>query len=133
MTLRLKVDGDTLRLQFQSKQSSAGPPRSWQASNDFTTRVGKWCRLRVIFARVDEQTIRVNGDVCEMDRDGNAGPKIGFFLPRNFAEPIFPVKEILDDHDVWVALRAHGPGGAALLDDLQILACPLPSAQREKN
>lgn len=133
MTLRLKVVGDILRLQFQSKQSSVGPPRSWLASNDFTTQVGKWYRLRVIFARVDEQTIRVNGDVCEMDRDGNAGPKIGYFLPRNFAEPIFPVKEILDDHDVWVALRAHGPGGAALLDDLQILARPLPSAQREKN
>ncbi len=127
MALRLKVTDDTLRLEFQNKQSSLGPPRSWESTNAFTTREGAWYRLHVSFSRVDEQTVLVSGDVCEMDRDGNPGPKIGFFLPRHFAEPIFPVKELLDDHDLWVALRAHGPGGAALLDDLQILARPLAS------
>lgn len=133
MGLRLKVVGDSLRLEFQSKQASLGPPRSWESSNQFTTEEGKWYRLSVIFTRLDEQTIRLSGNVCEMDRHGNAGPKIGFFLPRNFGEPIFPVREILSDHDVWVALRAHGPGGAALLDDLQILARPPPSAPALKN
>jgi serine/threonine protein kinase len=133
MDLRLKVDGDSLRLEFQSKQASLGPPRSWESPNQFSTEVGKWYRLSVIFTRLDEQTIRVSGDVCEMDRNGNACPKIAFFLPRNFGEPIFPVQEILSDQDVWVALRAHGPGGAALLDDLQILARPLPPAPPSKN
>lgn len=130
MELRLKVVDDALRIQFQSKQASLGPPRSWESANEFPTCEGVWYRLSVIFARVDDQTIRVSGDICEMDRDGNVGPKMGFFLPRHFAEPIFPVKEMLDDRDVWVALRAHGPGGAALLDDLEILARPLPSAQQ---
>lgn len=133
IAMGLKVENDTLRLQFQCKQASVGPPRSWESPNDFTTREGLWYRLRVILARVDEQTIRVSGDVCEMDRDGNPGPKMGFFLPRDFAEPIFPVKEILDDHNVWIALRAHGPGGASLLDDLQILARPLPTAHLSGN
>jgi tRNA A-37 threonylcarbamoyl transferase component Bud32 len=129
MALRLRVEGDSLRLQYQSKQANAGPPRSWESSNVFTTQVGKWYRLRVTFARVDEQKVWVSGDVCEMDRHGNDGPKLGFFLPRHFAEPVFPVRELLNDRDVWVALRAHGPGGAALLDDLQILARPLPAAK----
>lgn len=127
MALRLRVEGDTLRLQYQCKQASVGPPRSWESSNVFTTEVGKWYRLRVVFARVDDQKIWVSGDVCEMDRHGHDGPKLGFFLPRHFAEPVFPVRELLNDRDVWVALRAHGPGGAALLDDLQILARPRPA------
>lgn len=131
--LRLKVAGDSLRLEFQGKKASLGPPRSWESSNEFITRVGAWYRLQVTFTPLDDQTIRVSGNVCEMDRHGNAGPKIGFFLPRNFGEPIFPVQEILSDHDVWVALRAHGPGGAALLDDLQILARPLPAAPPTQN
>lgn len=126
IAMRLKVDDDTLRLQFQSKQANMGPPRSWESPNDFITEEGKWYRLQVTFARLDEQTMRVSGSICEMDGDGNAGPKMGFFAPRNFAEPIFPMNEILNDRDVWVALRAHGPGGAALLDDLQILARPRP-------
>ena len=133
MDLRLKAVDDTLRLEFQSKQASLGPPRSWESSNAFVTRVGSWYRLHVVMTPVDAQKIRVSGDLCELDRDGNAGSKIGFFLPRDFAEPIFPVKEIMEDHDVWVALRAHGPGGAALLDDLQILARPLSSVARPEN
>lgn len=132
IALRLKVENDTLRLQFQCKEAPLGAPRSWESPNNFTTSEGAWYRLRVTFARVDEQTLRISGAVYEMDRDGNEGLKMGFFLPRHFAEPIFPVKTILEDHDVWVALRAHGPGGAALFDDLEILPRALPASLRQQ-
>lgn len=123
--LRLRVQEGALRIQFQAKESRLGPPRSWEQPINLVLREGSWYRFRVIFIKVDDQTLRISGTVSEMDRHGNEGSKIGYFLPRDFPDADFPVQEILTDHDVWAALRAHGPGGATLLDDLHIIARPM--------
>lgn len=126
MALRLKAENESLRFQFMSKEADLEFPRSWMPNFDLMMNEGEWYRLKVVFILITSETVRVTGEVCEILRNGDDGKVIAHFQQRDFGEPIFPVKEILTDNEVWVALRANGPGGAALVDDLQIMARPLP-------
>ncbi len=128
--LRLKVEDETLKFQFMSKSASVGPPRSWMPAGEFSTEVGKWYRLRITFVKVDDSTLRVTGEVLEVNKRGGDGEKVGFFLTRDFTGHDFPIPELLAHRDMWVAIRADGPGGIALLDNFQVLPRPLPNHQK---
>ncbi|SKA91853.1 Serine/threonine protein kinase [Prosthecobacter debontii] len=126
--LRLKVEGEVMRFQFICKEAQVGPPRSWLQPGEIHTEEDEWYGLRVVFNRVSPNIVRVTGELKAVDRHGREGDTVAYFLPRDFAEPIFPLREILENPETWVAIRAVGPGGVSRVDDFHIIARPLPSA-----
>jgi|GEM_PF-5923335 len=126
VALRLKVENESLRMQFQSKESTVASPKASLVGADFTTVEGKWYQLKVTFARVDDQSIRVMGEVSHVSDTGVIGAQVGYFPATNYWNGDFQFAEILDSHEVWVAVRGNGAGGADALDNLQMVARPAP-------
>jgi len=115
------VDG-SLRMQFQSKAADTAALNFSTPGLELKTVEGNWYRLKVTFSRVDAANVRVTGVLSNMTETGADGSVIGYFGPNNFSLPGFHVGEIADAHEVWVALRANGAGGAEALDGFQIVA-----------
>jgi len=124
--LRLKAETESLRMQFQSKEAKVASPQASQVRDDFPTEAGKWYQLKAIFARLDDKTLRVTGEVSPVSDAGEVDSPVGFFPLHNFWVGDFHFAEIVGGHKVWVALRANGDGGAEALDNFQIVARPLP-------
>jgi hypothetical protein len=120
--LRLQVVDGSLRMQFQSKAADTAALNFSTPGLELKTVEGNWYRLKVTFSRVDAANVRVTGVLSNMTETGADGSVIGYFGPNNFSLPGFHVGEIADAHEVWVALRANGAGGAEALDGFQIVA-----------
>lgn len=125
VSLRLMPEGESLQFQFMSKPAETKGPRSWMGKGNFETEVGRWYRLQVVFIRMAADRLRVKGAVYEVQRNGENGTRVGVFHDRDFMGADFHMGAVMEG-PVWVALRASGPGGVALLDDFEILAKPLP-------
>jgi len=126
--LRLQVVDGSLRMQFQSKAADVSSPNFSSPGLELKTIEGNWYQLKVTFSRVDATNVRVTGVLSNVTDTGAIGTVAGYFGPNNFSLPGFHVGEIADSHEVWVALRANGAGGAEALDDLQIVANSGPAA-----
>ncbi len=126
VALRLTPEDESLQFQFMSKPAETKAPRSWIGKNKFETEVGQWYRLQVVFIRMAADRLRVKGAVYEVRRNGENGARVGVFHDRDFMVADFHMGEVMEG-PVWVALRACGPGGVALVDDFEILARPLPT------
>lgn len=126
VALRLMPEDESLQFQFMSKPAETKAPRSWIGKSKFETEVGQWYRLRVVFIRMAADRLRVRGEVYEVRRNGENGTRVGVFHDRDFMGADFHLGGIMEG-PVWVALRASGPGGVALVDDFEILARPLPT------
>lgn len=125
VSLRLMPQDESLQFQFMSKPAETRAPRSWIGKGHFETEVGQWYRLQVVFIRMAADRLRVKGAVYEVRRNGENGTRVGVFHDRDFMGADFHMGGVMEG-PVWVALRACGPGGVALLDDFEILAKPLP-------
>ena len=124
--LRLAVEGESLRMQFQAKQTGVAQPKASPVGDDFITEAGKWYQFKATFTRVNEEAIRVTGEVRNVSDRGKVGSQVGYFPPINYWVKDFPLADFLDAHEVWVAVRANGSGGVDALDDFRIVARPLP-------
>ena len=120
--VRLLVDGESLRMQFQSKAAKVPSPNASRPGDTLTTIEGKWYQLKTTFSRVDATTIRVAA-ILSSATDAGA---VGYFGPTNYGLPGFQVGEIVNAPEVWAAARANGAGGAEALDDFQIVAVSRP-------
>jgi hypothetical protein len=76
---------------------------------------------------VSNEGIRVSGEVRHASDRGKVGSLVGDFPPKIFWVKDFPLEDFLTDHDLWVAVRANGSGGVDAVDNLQIVARPLPA------
>jgi serine/threonine protein kinase len=127
VSMWLKVDGESLRLQFQTKGPASPYPRSGLLSDEFITEEGKWYQFKAIFTRVSEEGIRVSGEIWNADDRGNVGSRLASVTPRVYWIKDFAIQQLINDHELWVALRANGSGGADALDNFRIAARPLPT------
>jgi predicted Ser/Thr protein kinase len=124
--MRLLADGESLRMQFQSKAGKSRSPNASKPGEALPTVEGKWYQLKAAFSRVDATTICVTGEVSMVSDSGVVGNPVGYFPATNFWVGDFHFAEIAEDHAVWVAMRANGAGGTEALDNLRIAARPLP-------
>jgi len=124
--LRLLADGDSLRMQFQSKGKSPSPSAS-KPGMALKTVEGKWYQLKAVFSRVDATTIRGTGEVSAVSDSGVVGNPVGYFPPTNFWVGDFPFAEIVEGQRVWAAVRANGAGGTEALDNFRVVARARPA------
>ena len=127
--LRLSVQGESYRMEFQAKQTGVARTNSLARSrmgDECLTEVGKWYQYKVTFTRVNEEAIRVTGEVRKASDRGQIGSQVGYYPPVNYWVKDFPLKDLLANHELWVALRANGAGGVDAVDNLRIVARPLP-------
>jgi len=120
--LRLAVEGESLRMEFQAKQTGVARPKGGPPGDEIITEVGKWYQYKVTFTRVNDEAIRVTGEVRNVSDRGKVGSKVGYFPPINYWVKDFPLADFLAAHEVWAALRANGAGGAAAVDNFQIVS-----------
>jgi serine/threonine protein kinase len=127
VSMWLKVDGESLRMQFQAKGPNTASPWTAELSKEFITEEGKWYQCKATFARVSEEGIRVGGEIWKVSDSGKiTGSRVAILSPRVYWIKDFPIEKLLEDHELWVAVRANGAGGADALDNFRIVARPLP-------
>ncbi|WP_157447694.1 serine/threonine-protein kinase [Chthoniobacter flavus] len=122
--LRLSVDGESFRIQFEAKETGEKHPHMGPLGNEVITEVGKWYQYKVIFTRVSEEGIRVTGEVRNANERGKVGSPVGSFAPVIYWIKDFPLADFLADDELWAAVRANGAGGVDALDNLRIVARP---------
>ena len=122
--LRLTAAGGAAGALGWTGHAQDGPPSDTGA--EFITKEGKWYQFKVTFTRVSEEGIRVTGEILNVTDDGRIGSSVGTFSPWVYWIKDFPIQHLLEDHELWVALRANGAGGASAIDNLRIAARPLP-------
>jgi hypothetical protein len=129
--MRLLADGDSLRMQFQSKAAGKmSSPGASKPGGALQTVEGKWYQLKATFSRVDATTIRATGEVSTVSDSGAVGKPVGYFPATNFWVGDFHFAEIAESHRVWAAMRANGAGGTEALDDFRVVARPRPAKPR---
>jgi serine/threonine protein kinase len=125
--LRLAVEGESHRMEFQAKDAGVARPKGDTPTGDaVVTEVGKWYQYKVTFVRIGDEGIRVTGEVRTASDEGKIGSQVAFYPPRIYWVKDYPLAEILDDHQLWVAMRANGSAGVDALDNFRIVARPLP-------
>jgi hypothetical protein len=124
--LWLRVEGESLRMQFQTKGPADARPRTGPLSDEFITEEGKWYQFKATFVRVSDEGIRVLGEISKASAQGEVGSQVASLSPRVFWIKDFVIQQLIDDHELWVAIRANGAGGADAIDNLRIAARSLP-------
>jgi hypothetical protein len=124
--LRLAAQGEAFRMEFQSKKTGVARPKASSLGDEFVTEEGKWYQYKVTYTRVSEEGIRVTGEVRKANDRGKIGAQLGFFPPVIYWVKDFPLSDLLQAHELWVAVRANGAGGVDAVDNFQIVARPLP-------
>jgi len=101
VSMWLRVNGESLALEFQTKSPTGTAPRTVPLSDEFITEEGKWYQFKVTFTAVSEEGIRVAGEIRKADDRG----KVGSWVAGLFASLLdkdFVIQAVDRRPELWV-------------------------------
>lgn len=73
-----------------------------------------------------DEGIRVGGEILDVSDHGKVGSRVASRAPWVYWIKDFHIQPLPEDKKLWVAIRTNGSGGADALDNIRIVARPLP-------